>query len=790
MGGWERDSAESATQRSKPELPELTHHVVPYNSPPPNTSATMRALLLLITTALVCCHDPPTALGGLASLQVILFGPYGSLARKFLWQGILELDESVGPTGAHVSVFACSLGEPSTALAAIREIIDGTQCLSLPAQECAALRDSLFSRVAYFRTRDEAGFMQLGAALASDYASSVASRIAYLAVATDLAPRIIAGLSIAGVRVDTGAARVLLEKPVGRDGASAAALLSAIASSGAPPAATFIVDHYLAKPGLAAVTDIRQRLLPLLWRRGPGAPLAWRATALESAILESESLAGRAGYFNGYGITRDVLQNHATEMLAAALLPAGAAWDAPGRVAALSRLHHTPGASHAPAAAGSTEAAPSSVLGVYEGYAEAAAAELAPPRAPGSPPPSTQVSGAKCPPLLPLVATAARHVLWAEVEGESGSGRRALPRIPAVLLAGKALSGRSAYLRWSLQAQAETAGGAQAVAATVTVRVQGSLSLATPPGLDLASLQPPLPPSTSDGPAVLLVLQYAQNQPHQKGWTDDGTKGGPVLDAALHALQRAADDLIAALLLHPHTPSHGASEAHWAAHIHRATSRDGSQLVVLATLTAANEEASSATAGVCKRPLRELQHQHQLGADGSTIALSTVEGLSASSGSGASASRACLSSVAATPASGSVAAYKRLIAAALTSPFSSNGTSSVATDAGPFSALFTSPAEVRALWQLWDPVLELEDASLKRAAAADDDASGVLAWDSEKGVWLQRRPAAPCSDGAAATPGSASSAPAMPAGGAAPLQVYSYPPGSDAWLRGTETYSL
>jgi len=113
---------------------------------------------------------------------------------------------------------------------------------------------------------------------------------------------------------------LVLEKPIGRDSVTSGALLAAVAEH-AHPDGTFIVDHYLAKPGLLAVAVIRERLAAAAAAAATakGTVDAWHPTALQGAILEMEDLAGSTTFFGRYGITRDVVQSHLTQLVAAAI---------------------------------------------------------------------------------------------------------------------------------------------------------------------------------------------------------------------------------------------------------------------------------------------------------------------------------------------------------------------------------------------------------------------------------------------------------------------------------------
>lgn len=261
------------------------------------------------------------------------------------------------------------------------------------------------------------------------------------------------------------ATRLVLEKPIGRDAASSDALLAAVAVH-AHPDATLIVDHYLAKPGLAAIAGVGSRLLPRLPSR------------IEAAILESETLDARTAFFGRYGITRDVMQSHLTQLVAAAaagsavgVAGAGAAMGSAARLAALRSIR------------GAYPPATGDRVGVYDGYEALAAAEAA------------SAGGASAP---GPAATAARHTLQLDVSSSGSSP------VPVELLAGKALGVRSCFLRLWLPEGAAASGGT-----SVTVHVQGALL--PPPGAP-AGLLDGLDLPRDGVPAILIVQDSEAGQ--------------------------------------------------------------------------------------------------------------------------------------------------------------------------------------------------------------------------------------------------------------------------------------
>jgi glucose-6-phosphate 1-dehydrogenase len=102
--------------------------------------------------------------------------------------------------------------------------------------------------------------------------------------------------------------RVLLEKPIGRDLASAIAINDGVARV-FDEARVFRVDHYLGKEGV-------QNLLALRFGNALFEPL-WNARHIEQVQITVAETIGAEGrdYYDESGATRDMLQNHLLQLL-------------------------------------------------------------------------------------------------------------------------------------------------------------------------------------------------------------------------------------------------------------------------------------------------------------------------------------------------------------------------------------------------------------------------------------------------------------------------------------------
>lgn len=116
--------------------------------------------------------------------------------------------------------------------------------------------------------------------------------------------------------------RVVIEKPFGHDLQSAREL-NAVVEQVFPPDAVFRIDHYLGK-------ETVQNILALRFANQLFEPL-WNANYIDHVqitMAEDIGVGGRAGYYDGIGAARDVIQNHLLQLLALTAMEEPVSFDA------------------------------------------------------------------------------------------------------------------------------------------------------------------------------------------------------------------------------------------------------------------------------------------------------------------------------------------------------------------------------------------------------------------------------------------------------------------------------
>ncbi len=149
---------------------------------------------------------------------------------------------------------------------------------------------------------DAATFTALKAALGS------AKRPAfYLAIPPSLFATVIKSLGSAGLAQD---ARVIVEKPFGRDLASAREL-NAAARSVFPESSIFRIDHYLGKEAIMNILYFRfaNSFLEPVWNRH-------HIASVQLTLAEDIGVGARGAFYESAGCLRDVVENHMFQVLA------------------------------------------------------------------------------------------------------------------------------------------------------------------------------------------------------------------------------------------------------------------------------------------------------------------------------------------------------------------------------------------------------------------------------------------------------------------------------------------
>ncbi|XP_041711909.1 glucose-6-phosphate 1-dehydrogenase isoform X1 [Coregonus clupeaformis] len=235
----------------------------------------------------------------------IIMGASGDLAKKKIYPTLWWLfRDGLLPEQTHFVGFARS-----------DLTVDAIKNASMPYMKVAdseAERLSVFfSRNSYVSGKytEESAFSNLHTHLLSLPGGSEANRLFYLALPPSVYHDVTKNIKHHCMSTNRGWNRVIVEKPFGRDLQSSEELSTHLSSLFTEDQ-IYRIDHYLGK-------EMVQNLMVLRFGNRIFGPI-WNRDSIACVVLtfkEPFGTQGRGGYFDDFGIIRDVMQNHLLQML-------------------------------------------------------------------------------------------------------------------------------------------------------------------------------------------------------------------------------------------------------------------------------------------------------------------------------------------------------------------------------------------------------------------------------------------------------------------------------------------
>lgn len=246
--------------------------------------------------------------------SMVLIGATGDLAKKYLWSGFFDLYLQEHADMKYFRFYAAAREDQKLGAKKIREILESSlRCKD--GQLCnTAAKDGFTNLTEYYSLKKDDDYKLLCDAIEDNLKQGEyeTGRIFYLSVPPFAYEQIAKNINAhcRPSRLGTWL-RVVLEKPFGSDLKSSRHLANAL-SQYFREEEMYRVDHYLGKPGVTQILKFRMQnknQFGDLWNKD-------HIERVEIVLKEKDDCAGRTNFYDQYGVIRDVMQNHMTELMA------------------------------------------------------------------------------------------------------------------------------------------------------------------------------------------------------------------------------------------------------------------------------------------------------------------------------------------------------------------------------------------------------------------------------------------------------------------------------------------
>ena len=258
---------------------------------------------------------------------IVIFGVTGDLARKKLMPAIYDLaNRGLLPPGFALVGFARRDWAAQDFMQVVHDSVKEHSRTEFREDVWNNLAEGL--RFVPGDFGDDAAFEQLKATIEElDTTRGTGGNHAfYLSVPPKFFPDVVRQLKDHGLAEGPASAwrRVVIEKPFGHDLASAQEL-NRVVGDVFDSGSVFRIDHYLGKETVQNILALRfaNELFEPIWNSN-------YVDHVQITMAEDVGIGGRAGYYDGIGAARDVIQNHLLQLLALTAMEEPVSFDAAG----------------------------------------------------------------------------------------------------------------------------------------------------------------------------------------------------------------------------------------------------------------------------------------------------------------------------------------------------------------------------------------------------------------------------------------------------------------------------
>ncbi|GAA2381053.1 MULTISPECIES: glucose-6-phosphate dehydrogenase [Gordonia] len=244
---------------------------------------------------------------------LVIFGVTGDLARRKLMPAIYDLaNRGLLPPSFALVGFARRDWEHEDFADVVREAVEAGSRTGFRQEVWDRLAEGIRFVAGTFEDDDAFAALQQTLADLDRERGTDGNHAYYLSIPPKAFPVVLSQLRRTGMADQDGDSwrRVVIEKPFGHD-LDSARELNALVGSVFPEESVFRIDHYLGKETVQNILALRfaNQLFDPLWS-------SHYVDHVQITMAEDIGLGGRAGYYDGIGAARDVIQNHLLQLLA------------------------------------------------------------------------------------------------------------------------------------------------------------------------------------------------------------------------------------------------------------------------------------------------------------------------------------------------------------------------------------------------------------------------------------------------------------------------------------------